>query len=71
MSEMVPPKRLAVVADFHSASTTLAALPPVAWITRQLNDACRTISSEPKPATELCGTAAEFMGIFDDDEGED
>jgi hypothetical protein len=57
-----------VVADLHSASKTHA-LPPVAWITRQLNDACRP-SGKPSPSSELCGEIAEFMGIFED-EGED
>jgi hypothetical protein len=57
-----------VAADLHSASSIYAAL-PVAWITRQLNDACRP-SGKPSPASELCGEIAEFMGIFED-EGED
>jgi hypothetical protein len=55
-----------VAADLHSTPMT-APLPPVAWITRALNDAQRAMS-EARPASELCGEVAEFMGIFDDDE---
>jgi hypothetical protein len=61
-----PSEEFAVVADSHSPSTTYASSPPVAWITRQLNDACRP-SGKPSPASELCGEVAEFMGILDDD----
>jgi hypothetical protein len=53
-----------VTADLQTASTTHAL--PVAWITRQLNDACRP-SGKPSPASELCGEVAEFMGIFEDE----
>ena len=58
-----------MIADLHSASTSMA-LPSVAWITRQLNDACRA-SGKPSPSTELCGEVAEFMGIFDEESSED
>lgn len=54
-------------ADLHTATTFAA--PPVAWITRQLNDARHAIfGSEARPATELCGELAEFMGILGEDE---
>ncbi|HVT54210.1 MAG TPA: hypothetical protein VHE77_21715 [Dongiaceae bacterium] len=53
-----------MAADFHSASATLAP-PPVALLTRWLNEAHRVTSGEARPASELCGEVAEFMGLFD------
>jgi hypothetical protein len=56
-----------MIADVHSAGTIFPA-PPVAWLTRALNDARRVLWGEAKPATELCGESAEFLGLLDDDE---
>ncbi len=56
-----------MAAELLTTSTTLAA-PPVAMITRWLNDALRTVSGEPNPASELCGESAEFMGMLDGEE---
>jgi hypothetical protein len=55
-----------VVTDLHSAATTAA--PPVAWITRCLNDERRAMPDQPRPASELCGEVAEFMGMLGDEE---